>query len=128
MTAVIGDGRVRLSDPKPAYCSACLRGAEEGVDFVDFGAAFDAGSFVRPDDGQVIEGSDDLHLCAACVKLACEQLGFKPQLHARQLEENRQLKAERDEWRETAIRLQGEQADRFKALFDATEPTRRKAA
>ena len=95
---------VRISDPRPAFCSAC-HNAPPGR-FVDFDAAFDSGAFVDRETQAYIEGSDDLHLCEPCVKLATEVLGLKAELNARQLREIRRLEAASDHWREYAKRLE----------------------
>ena len=64
---------VRLSDPRPAFCSGCLN-TPDGR-YVDFEAAFDAGTFVEGEDRHYVAGSDDLHLCEQCLKTGCEVLG-----------------------------------------------------
>src|ERR1035437_2594230 len=56
---------VRLSDPRPAYCSACHNSTPSGR-YVDFDAAFDAGAFIGRGDQVLVEGSADLHMGAAC--------------------------------------------------------------
>lgn len=97
--------RVRLSDPKPAYCSGCAQGAQEGVRFVDMNAFHDGGMFVR-EDGAILEGQDDLHLCEPCVRAAAEALGLKPELHAKQVREIRRLEADRDRWQSYAKKIE----------------------
>jgi hypothetical protein len=94
---------IRLSDPKPAYCSAC-HNAPAGK-YVDFDAAHDGGDFTTQD---LVwhAGSDDLHLCAACLKRATEVLGFKPELNQRQLREIRRLEVENEHWRDYARTLE----------------------
>lgn len=89
---------IRLSDPRPAFCSACLNHPDER--YVDFDAAFDAGAFVDRETQAYVEGSDDLHLCESCLKRACEELGVKPELHAAQRREIQKLQLERDHWLE----------------------------
>lgn len=113
--------RVKISDPKPAFCSGCLRGADETVRFVDFDAAIDVGAFVgrHIQDGmevQFVEGSDDLHLCEQCVREAAETLGLKPELHQRQLREIRRLEIENEHWRDTARRAQKELDKQLEAI------------
>jgi hypothetical protein len=76
--------RFRISDPKPAYCAACFKGATEDVVFVDFDAALDRGAIVDGDTMAVLETMDDLHLCSQCIRDAAELLSFKPELQARQ--------------------------------------------
>jgi hypothetical protein len=103
--AVETTSRIRLSDPKPAYCSACFRAGQEGIRFVDFDAALDSGCFVS-ELGVYQTGSDDLHLCEACVKSAAETLGLKAELHARQLREIRRLEIENEHWKSYAKRIE----------------------
>lgn len=95
--------RVRLSDPRPAYCSACFN-APNDVPFVDMQAAFDGGQFRSEDGTQFISGSDDLHLCSDCVRAAAQALDLKPDLHARQLREIRRLEIAVEHWRSVASR------------------------
>lgn len=87
--------RVRIADPKPAYCSGCFQGAEETVRFVDFQAAHDSGAFVN-EHGAVLEGSDDLYLCENCVRSAAEALALKPQLVSGLYLEIKALERDRD--------------------------------
>jgi hypothetical protein len=114
MSAVveIQNNRVRLSDPKPAFCSACAQGAVGNLRFVDMDAYHDGGTFVRPEDGAVLEGTDDLHLCEACVRSAASVLGFKPDLHARQSREIRELEGRVEHWRAYAKDLEAVLEDR----------------
>ena len=108
--------RVKISDPKPAFCSGCLRGADETIRFVDFDAAFDAGAFVDRTTQAYVEGSDDLHLCENCVREAVERLDLKAELHQNQLREIRRLEIENEHWRDTARRAQAELAKQQEAV------------
>lgn len=96
---------VRISDPAPAFCSAC-HNTPAGSRYVDFDAAHDAGAFVNRDTQAYIEGSDDLHLCERCLKLATEVLGEKPELHARQAREIRRLELAVEHWRDYSQSLE----------------------
>ena len=98
----------RISDPMPARCSRCLRSAGDDIRFVDFRSAFDAGSIVEPGSMMIRASLDELHLCEPCVKEGAEVLGYKPELHVKQLREVRKLELERDHWRETARRTKDE--------------------
>lgn len=99
--------RFKLSDPKPTRCAACFQSAGPDVDFVDFDAAIDRGSFTAPDGAfAVLDSIDDLHLCASCVRSAAEVLGLKPELHGRQIREIRKLELERNHWQNYAKRLE----------------------
>jgi hypothetical protein len=97
--------RVRISDPKPAYCSACFRAADDTSRFLDFDAALDTGCFV---DGLGVyqSGSDDLHLCEECVRVAAQTLGLKPDLHARQMREIKRLEIANEHWKDYAKRME----------------------
>lgn len=81
---------IRLSDPVPAFCSACHN---QPVDsrYVDFDAVHDGGQWVGTalTGAQYYEGTDDLHICEACMRRGVEVLDFKPELHSRQLREIR---------------------------------------
>ena len=118
---------IRLSDPLPARCSACLRSAGEGVRFVDFQAAFDGGAVVEEGMMAVRDSIDELHLCEACVKKAASILDYKPDLHAKQYQEIRRLELERDHWRDTAVRIKREADAQFEANLGQPKPRRRAA-
>jgi hypothetical protein len=105
--------RIKISDPKPAYCSGCYQAAQEGITFLDFDAAHDGGAFIN-DQGATLVGQDDLHLCEPCVRSACEALGLKPELHSRQAREIRRLELERDHWKDYAKRAEATIATRPK--------------
>lgn len=106
--------RVRISSPRPAHCSACFRGAEEGVRFVDFDAGIDRGQRVVERDGVVWEREsiDDLHVCESCVREATEVLALKPQVSANQLREIRRLELAVEHWQAYAKRLEATLKDR----------------
>lgn len=95
--------RIKISDPKPAYCSGCYSAAQEGLTFFDFDAAHDGGAFVN-DQGATLVGQDDLHLCMDCVRALCEAAALKPELHSRQARIIRGLELERDHWKDYAKR------------------------
>lgn len=103
--------RVRLSDPKPAFCVGCWQGAQDNVRFVDFDAAFDGGQLVEERDGAVVTriAADDLHLCEACVRAAAQALALKPDLHAKQVREIRRL--------ELAVEHYKDENDRLRAII-----------
>ena len=116
---------MRLADPKPVFCCVCLRGAEEGVRFVDMGAAVDGGQVVMEQDGMVAyrESIDDMVPCEDCIRQAAECLGYKPELHRKQLRQLRQLELRVEHWRATAGRYQ-EEIDRQKAYIAQLEQGR----
>lgn len=96
------DRRFKISDPKPAYCSACGCGATAELTFFDLNAAFDAGAFVTEENLTYVQGSDDLHLCESCVQQLMELSGYRPSYHRKQIEENRFLRTQMEHWRDTA--------------------------
>lgn len=103
--------RVRVSNPKPAYCAACWAAAQENLVFIDFDAAVDRGTLTN-DQGWVLDGIDDLHLCADCVRAGAQALELKPELHTRQNREIARLERERDHWKDYAKRLEDSLQDR----------------
>lgn len=109
--AVERASRLKISDPKPDRCAACFKGADADTVFVDFDAAIDRGTFVN-EQGAVLEGIDDLHLCEACVRAAAEEIGFKPQLHSRQLREIRRLELKVEHQQDYIRKLEAALLDR----------------
>jgi hypothetical protein len=101
---------IKLSDPLPAYCSACHNMPADSR-FVDFDAAHDAGSFVDRNLAYVA-GSDDLHICEACLRAGMEVLALKPEVSSNQLREIRRLQAAVEHWREYAQTLEATLQDR----------------
>lgn len=101
---------IRLSDPKPAYCSACHN--TPAGRFVDFDAAHDGGAFVDRDTQAYIEGSDDLHICESCMRRGLETLDLKPELHQNQLREIARLELAVEHWRDYARNLEATLEDR----------------
>lgn len=110
--------RVKISDPKPAYCSGCFQAAQESITFLDFDAAHDGGAFIN-EQGATLVGQDDLHLCESCVRSACEALALKPELHSRQARIIRDLERQRDHWRDYAKRVETAVATRPKETQNA---------
>lgn len=107
MSAILADRvtRCRISDPKPSRCSACLQSSDPRVRFVDFQAGHDGGAVVDSGSMAVIDSIDELHLCESCTREAAEVLDYKPGLHQRHLQLNRELMAERDRLRDENRRL-----------------------
>jgi len=99
--------RFKLSDPKPARCAACFASADPELRFVDFDCMIDRGTFTDPGGANaVLDSIDELHLCEPCVRAAAEIIGYKPELHRKQLREIRALDAEAKRWREYAEKLE----------------------
>jgi hypothetical protein len=88
--------RARLADPKPAFCSGCLRGADGETAFVDLGMPGDRGWLRDPGSQAVIADLNRLCLCESCVREAAEVLAFEPALHRSHLAKIREVMADRD--------------------------------
>jgi predicted Fe-S protein YdhL (DUF1289 family) len=98
--------RLRLSDPKPGFCSACWTAAGEDVRFVDFDCLLDRGVHVQEGTMAVLDAMDSLHLCESCVRQAAEVLAYKPVEAQRRLREIRRLEIENEHWRDYAKNLE----------------------
>jgi len=94
-----------MSDPLPSHCAACFDGAREGLRFVDLDAAIDRG-VLASEQGWVLAGIDDLHLCENCVRGAAEVLALKPQLVSEMRLQIRKLEADAERWRDYARELE----------------------
>jgi hypothetical protein len=89
--------RCRIADPKPAFCSACLRGADADAVFIDFGMPTGRGYIREFGSNAVVADLTELYLCDACVREAIEVYGYKPQQHAKDKATVRAALAERDQ-------------------------------
>lgn len=96
---------IRLSDPTPAFCSACGN-SDPDARHIDFDSAHDGGSWQDTDSLAYVKGSEDLHVCERCVRLAAEALGFKPELHGRQLNEIRRQEIVIEHWKDRCSKLE----------------------
>jgi hypothetical protein len=105
--SVVADrvSRYKISDPKPAHCAACYGSAGVGVRFIDFDTEMNRGAIVQEGTMAVLDSIDELHLCEVCIMEAAEELDYKPGLHARHLQLNRELMRERDELRAENAKL-----------------------
>lgn len=99
--------RLRLSDPKPAHCSACWASSGPDVRFVDFDCLLDRGVIVEEGSMAVLDAMDALHLCEACVRQAAEVLAYQPVQAQNRLREIRRLELDLEHWRRYAQRLEG---------------------
>ena len=99
MSTAIADvvTRAKISDPRPARCSACLQASDPQVRFVNMDVSINRGAIVEAGSMAVIDSIDELHLCESCVREAAEVLDYKPGLHQNHLRLNRRLMRERDE-------------------------------
>lgn len=116
---------MRLADPPADFCSVCFN-ANPQARYVDFEVSFD-GRPVLKEDGTIamspVSGlpmqHDLLFVCETCWREACELLGLKPELHARQLREIQRQGIEIEHWRATAKRLQAELSRQVDANIEA---------
>jgi hypothetical protein len=97
--------RARVADPKPAFCSGCLRGADAGTVFVDLGMPGDRGWLRDPGSQALVADLNRLCLCESCVREAAETLAFEPSLHRSHLAKIREVMADRDRLEEENRRL-----------------------
>lgn len=95
---------IRLADPRPDVCSACLCSSSTIPDqrFVDFMQAFDGGEIHGGDAMAVMHRIGWLYLCETCVQAAAEALAFKPNRQRAQLQEIKRLVLQRNHWRDQA--------------------------
>lgn len=114
-----------LSDPRPAYCSAC-HNANPELRYVDFDAAHDGGAYFDRETLAYEKGSDDLHVCESCVRDAMEVLELQPEQLAKVQRELREERAQTAFWKQTAKRMEGYLQERPEIAPGA--PKRRKAA
>lgn len=110
LTAAIGT-RLKISDPRPSHCSACFRGADATITFVDFDAAADRGLLTN-EQGWVLDSLDDLHLCEPCVRAGAELLALKPEVQTAQAREIRRLETAVEHWQKYAMDLEATVAER----------------
>ena len=88
--------RARIADPKPAFCSGCLRGADAGTIFVDLWMPIERGFLREYGSNAVIAELNRLVLCEGCVREMSECLHFEPSLHRSQQRRIEEVGAERD--------------------------------
>ena len=114
---------LKIADPKPSHCIFCYAGSDVDTRFVDFDAAVDRGVIIEEGSLAVLDSMDRGCVCETCIRNAAEVIGFKPELHSRQLREIRRLEIERDHWRDTTKRLRSELDQQIDA--NMAEPVRR---
>jgi len=99
-TMIAPTWRARLADPKPAFCTGCLRGADAQTVFVEF-ASISSGRGQLREFGSmaVVADLDRFALCQSCVGEMAECIAFRPHLHAAQRDQLQKLVDERNQLR-----------------------------
>jgi predicted Fe-S protein YdhL (DUF1289 family) len=104
-TIIAPTWRARIADPKPAFCSGCMRGADAQTVFVDLWMPIERG-FLREFGSQaVVAELNRLVLCDACVREMAECLAFEPALHRSQQAQIAAVVADRDQLRKENYHL-----------------------
>lgn len=117
---------VTIADPKPSHCIFCYAGSDADTRFVDFDAAVDRGVIIEEGSLAVLDSMDRGCVCERCIRVAAEVLGYKPELHSRQLREIRRLEIENEHFRETLRRTKDELNRQLDAnLGEPVSPRRR---
>ena len=126
---------IRIADPKPAFCAACLTSADAGLRFVRFyDLDFDGPQSRDPISSAIIEQTTSVELCENCVRGGAEALEFKPDLHQRQYREVQRREITIEYWRDRCKRVEAERdrSDERIARLEQdqglVQPRRRKAA
>lgn len=99
-TIIAPTWRARIADPKPPFCSGCLRGADAGTVFVDLWMPIERGFLREHGTNAVVAELNRLALCDACVREMGECLAFEPDLHRSQQARIAGVVAERDRLRD----------------------------
>jgi hypothetical protein len=95
-TLIAPTWRARIADPKPAFCSGCLRGADAQTVFVDLWMPIERGFLREFGSNAVVAELNRLCLCDSCVKEMSECLAFEPSLHRSQQAQIARVVADRD--------------------------------
>lgn len=95
-TIIAPTWRARIADPKPPFCSGCMRGADAETVFVDLWMPIERGFLRQFGTNAVVAELNRLALCDACVREMAECLAFEPTLHASQQAKILAVAAERD--------------------------------
>lgn len=96
VTIIAPTWRARIADPKPPFCSGCLRGADAETVFVDLWMPIERGFLREHGTNAVVAELNRLALCDACVREMSECLAFDPDLHRSQQARIAEVGAERD--------------------------------
>jgi hypothetical protein len=99
-TIIAPTWRARIADPKPAFCSGCLRGADAQTVFVDLWMPTERGFLREHGSNAVVAELNRLALCDACVREMSECLAFEPALHRSQQAKINEVVAARDRLRD----------------------------
>lgn len=92
--------RARIADPKPAFCSGCLRGADAETVFVDLWMPVERGFLRQFGTNAVVAELNRLALCDSCVREMSECLAFDPELHRAQQAKIAEVVAARNQLRD----------------------------
>jgi hypothetical protein len=96
-TMIAPTWRAQIADPKPAFCTGCLRGADAGTTFVEIGGMPSGRGHLREFGSMaIIADLNRLCLCESCVHEMAEALAFNPELHRAQRAQLEVLVSERD--------------------------------
>lgn len=115
--------RAHIADPKPAFCTGCLRGADAETVFIEFAMPSGRGYIREFGSMAVIADLDRLALCESCVREMAECLAFKPQVHRAQRDQLQRLVDERDRLREENVMLRSLVSQ---GLVEESEPVEEK--
>lgn len=105
---------MRLCDEssRPSLCTACGNAGDETTRFVDLDCeregpvVLDTNGDLATDRKGAVVTLDDVFVCEGCVRIQAELIGFRPELHSRQMRENEQAKLSREYWMERAKRAE----------------------
>lgn len=103
---------IRVADPLPTRCSACLQAPSEGLRFVDYNAHVNRGAVVEEGSMAVVDSLDELYICESCHNRGSEALGFVPGLHRQHLARVRESDARAERWEAYAHQLEQALGDR----------------
>jgi hypothetical protein len=124
-TMIAPTWRAQIADPKPAFCTGCLRGADAQTVFVEIGGMPSGRGQLREFGSMaVIADLSRLCLCEACVHEMAEALNFNPELHRRQRDQLQKLVDERDRLQKENVMLRSLVADGLVAEPAEPEPER----
>jgi hypothetical protein len=99
-TIIAPTWRARIADPKPPFCSGCLRGADAETVFVDLWMPIERGFLRQFGTNAVVAELNRLCLCSSCVQELSECLAFEPALHRSQQQRIEAVVADRDRLRD----------------------------
>ena len=110
--------RARIADPKPPFCSGCLRGADADTMFVDLWMPIERGFLREHGSMAVIAELNRLCLCESCVREMSECLAFDPELHRSQQAKIARVADERDHFARENVLLRSLLAESLTKVDD----------